>query len=223
MALPLRLRGVSRRSCVFFVAVVVVVVSAMFSVARSWEHLCRLNFPAQSCATQLLQLCYSMTWTQKYVMFSSQLAKRPVAAVVAPPPEPKSLRQWMAVLPPIAAAEAAAFSKRAYDIELAAGAPDFPNEVGTGGNLPFDRCIGMLGHPKAGVSTLLHSLSLNRDVASVEAVPRYKSVLVTVRLRRVGTAATSNPAGSGEVRLLVLDLGSFVAPTRQHWFWYVLT
>ena len=159
-------------------------------------------------------------------MFKAQILKNRVEAVVGPPGRPKTIRQWMGVLPPIAAREAAKKSEEAAAAELAAGAPAFPNPAETGGSGGFDMCIGLLGYPKAGISALLHSFSLNKDVDSTTVVPRYKSVLLTIRLKTRQQGAQAISEGAEEeafeercIRLLLMDIGTLVPPVKQMSFW----
>lgn len=177
-------------------------------------------------------------------MFNSRVLRRRIAAVVARPPPPKQLHHWMAIMPPLAAQEAASAAAAAATAEEAAGAAEFPNCAGTGGNEPFDLCLGLLGSPKAGVSSLLHCLSTNHDVKSVDAVPRYKSVLLTIQLRldvrgskaesdstsasesdespshTTSAGYSSSPTGPRTLRVLFVDLGALVSPMKRIWFWY---
>ena len=106
-------------------------------------------------------------------------------------------------------------------------------------------CIGVIGPPKAGVTTLLHCLSLNEDVHSTSAIPRYKSVLLTIIMKdptpgsraqlstnsgsanapQLASAGTPQPKPEASaskqrtINLLVVDLGTLVNPLKRHWFW----
>ena len=136
-------------------------------------------------------------------------------------------------MPPIAAKAAAAESLKQVAAELARGAPDFSM---ASGQEPFDVCLGLLGYPKAGISTLLHCFSLNWDVEHLTAVPRYKSVLVTVELsswvqtnsgdaNKSATATAHSNHNQKQVRtlrILLMDLGALVAPVQQMGFWCVI-